>query len=147
MKELRAIDDKMIDLLQDGYLWLYDRTGIYIATVSVAMVLLGAAINSITVPRLALTAVLVATFVPAYIMQDRAPLAVQNARARLFRGSPWRLLPLAMFAALLATPRSVVDFVDVALICMAACYMPCLQVREREPKSFFERRRLAGASR
>src|SRR5256885_11187356 len=83
---LRRCDERVIRLVQESYLWLLDRTGVYVATLAFGVYALAVWIE-VTVlegePWLwcAFLAMIGAGNIPKYLMQDKGEITLHNSIA------------------------------------------------------------------
>jgi hypothetical protein len=144
MKKLAEVDAKLIDLIQAAYLWLYDRTGVYIATIATALILAGAALIRLDWISLGMTGFLILLFSPLYLLQAFNQQSSINATARVERHSKVRYGFL--LAMLILIPDYRPGYMAWGLLTtIASGYMRCIQIRDREPKDFLARRQPAMA--
>lgn len=148
MNKLAEIDAKLIDLTQDAYLWLFDRTGVYVATLSMILCM-GANSSNLTAPG---TLVSIALFggsqIGPYVLQHKKLFTSFNATARYWRSSAFRIAGCVFIAGLagghLFNGKLSMALSDVVcLFVMAFCFS--VQIREREPKEWFPRLVMVGS--
>lgn len=147
MNKLAEIDAKMIDLTQDAYLWLYDRCGIYIATVSVVLLLAGEAISYRGPIGLVLTGFICLSISPRYLLQMMGLKDAINAMARSDRTAKWRYIYIVLMLILILAPgKSWGSFALGAACDLAAlAYVNVVQLRDREPKDFLPQQASVGS--
>ena len=145
MNRLLAIDAYLIETAQEAYLWLWDRTGIFVATLIFACVVCEhLAFGRLTwgsFVGLALTG----AFATQRYMAQQKDLRLFNMLGSAWR-APWlRLFYLGILFLCVASDISafragglVGDVFFVIWNCLA-----CIHVRERDPKDFFQTRKLA----
>lgn len=150
LKTLLRFDEMAIDLAQDAYLWLFDRTGIYAATMMFsgivaehlcwpAMGHLGRALD------LVMLAVLGLWCAGRYVAQqyDRR---LYNALVEAWRAPMLRVIYLGILIGSLvvdlASPNPLGLLGDVLFVAWNS--LACIYIRDREPKDFFEARRPIG---
>lgn len=142
MRRIVKLDRRVLDLVQDAYLWLLDWTGVRVgslcfATWSAQIVLKHEPVDWVD-----------GFFICGWGLLMFWRYAEQgwntrryNDAARAWRDSPFRLMWLAIIAgaALAAVAR-----LDTLLLIgdgwnLVTCYLLAVQVREREPREFFSR--------
>lgn len=148
MRKIAEIDEKIIDRLQEAYLWLFDRTGVYVATTSMVLIIMWFVVGNLRSPDymwltlLGLVACIICGLaqISRYRLQDRAQYEKFNAIALLSRQDDIRISfqsILAVFAALDALNLDVLSFIrDMCLIIYFMTF--AIMIRERDKKPFFE---------
>jgi hypothetical protein len=141
------IDQWVINRIQTSYLWLYDWTGVYVASVAVISFLLGKAIAGFRVDSISLCLTIwnIVVLIPMYLLQDKGNYKRYNRCALIVQGLTVRLV----------FTWSII-FIGIIEICMLdfrqACnsfalvfymYSTCICIREREPKEWFKQYKLA----
>ncbi len=135
------MDEKMIKLVQDAYLWVFDRTGIYIATVSMIMTVL--AYSLITLERdkvdfitLFGLAIIGLHCMFKYKLQHAGSYEAYNANARLWQQSRLRFYLLCFWIGIILSDvfrGSILGFASSVLITVLFHYVWVCQIRKREP--------------
>lgn len=145
---LKSIDNKIIEAVQGAYLWLFDRTGIYVGTLMFA--LMTADMICWRYPQTfrpidAVFLVILSTVAAGrYWMQGKGAEHL-NALALHARELTIRKIFMALWPALIVMhvhdmqPWKVVS----DLLCIVWQYLMVVLIRDREPKDFFEQRKLA----
>lgn len=146
MEKLLAADTYVIETVQEAYLWLWDRTGIYVGT----MIFSAAVCEHLAYGRLGWgsffsLALVGAVATTRYIAQQKS-FRLLNAMALSWR-MPWLryffnvCLTLCVFADV--SKPSLGGFLSDLFFALWN-YLACICVRDREPKDFFQFRKLAG---
>jgi hypothetical protein len=140
---VRKFDDAIIDIFTDGYLWLWDRTGIYLATIMFWGIILFTGISLITsklpVLDIIIALVWIIMILPYYIFQKEGNLTVVNSMSRRWRYSFGRSMAYALQIGMLVGGFYMGDnHLPITLSVWLVQYLLCVQIRDREPKSFFE---------
>lgn len=138
IKRIVELDAKLIDLAQDGYLWMFDRTGIYLGTCQ-ALLLLAAQpfLPKQDAFSIGFAAIIMLSLAWRYHLQQRAMYAVANAIARSFRDTPWRWPFIVFMLTVAALPPYDWHAVAAILELLNLTYLSCVQIRERQPKDLF----------
>lgn len=144
---LDKIDNKIIETLQALYLWIFDWTGIYVATAATICVIFARAIIgfSTDIGSLLILAFNIVVLIPAYNMQDKKLYTVYNAQALMLRGFSMRWI-VTVFISLLLVQEIIVGDVWQALNSLALLvyvYLTVICIRDREPKEWFAQHKLA----
>ena len=143
-KAYLKLDQKILGVLQDAYLWLLDRTGIYVASTAF-LTYAGIAVLEVSGhgslwvwgPLLALVGL---SLGPNYLMQDRAENERFNLIAMLMEGTKWRhvwnifILQVAVFAIITLDVRFF--FVQVGFLIYG--YLLLIKIRDRDKKPFLK---------
>lgn len=147
MKTLIAIDNRLIEITQEVYLWLWDRTGVYVATLMFAAYV-GDHVcwGPLHVGNFIFLALAGAWASRVYFVQSK-DLRRLNDLQRGWRDFVMRPY-LTMFGFAMIVEQ--VLYLDVwrfasNVLMMVWTYLNCVQVREREPKDFFAIRKPVGA--
>jgi len=144
---LRKLDDRLINLLQETYLWLLDRTGVYLASAQVMLFAYAIGIALLQDVNFFLK-LLVGTVAAAnllfvyirYIMQDKGQTKVINMSAMSLRD--WSFRHAFTFFFLVSIPPEIainnyVGFSQtIALILYNYTFL--LMIRDRDKKPFWE---------
>ena len=157
---LTRIDNALIQFHQAAYLWLLDRTGVYLGTLMMANALAGNLhMYSSTAERwgfssrvalfLLCTGLMGMVSARVWLLQKNGAYLAHNLMA--LRIQTFRIIRGGFFAFMLPVMLEeiyrleVFSFLD-SLLAVSLQYLLCVQLREREPKSFFkESLSLAGA--
>jgi len=145
--KIYAADDRVTDALQDAYLWVLDRTGIYLSTLM--MVVPAEASARLVIDKQAYFIAAIIFVVnaialhPIYLRQHRGEFKIHNAVAMHLRTTMrWLRLGLIGF---LYVPMLMVTVMSVDVVMFLETlgwgifiYMHGIMLREREPKTFFE---------
>jgi hypothetical protein len=127
---------------QRAYLWLYDWTGIYVATLDLMLtavfVVVNVSYNNMGIVVSLILLVLRGIFMWAkYWQQDTGNLDRFNAEARQWQNSNVRWLSNGSFFGFVvfdALSRNVIVIGDLAFFVLS--YLLTVQIREREPRDF-----------
>lgn len=147
MNKLRALDSAIIELVQEAYLWLWDRTGVYVAT----LIFTAYAIDQLASTHMRLFNFLTLGIMGAccgvrYVAQGKN-LRHFNDMQRQWRHFFARGPVMVAIALFILQEVALLDgwqaLGDVAF--MSWCYLACVQVRDREPKNFLSFRKPASA--
>jgi hypothetical protein len=144
MHKLLAADTYLIETTQEAYLWLWDRTGVYVATLIFSAVVCSHVVHGLDWGSFIGLAIMGAFSTQRYIAQQK-DLRRLNLLALGWR-TPWlRLFYLSiLFACVVAdiakfrAGELVGDIFFALWNCLA-----CVQVRDRDPKDLFQTRKLA----
>ena len=142
---LRA-DKYVLDKIQNGYLWLLDRTGIYAATVMfiiftcqpVLKILEG--VKGYNLFYGICIAIIGVQTIPLYLMQDKGDHTRYNSMAMFMEGTLLRhIFTSFQYGILLGDvvgmrPLSIIG--SMCLIAFQFCW--CIKIRERDKKPFFK---------
>jgi hypothetical protein len=147
---VRELDDRLQAIVQDAYLWIYDRTGVYVATVFMAILLLGLGLNLLSRENFSMVGVLIGlSILSLFVMlryheQDVGPEGF-NATSREWRSGYSRLWVCIVLGGAIGfdlwwqcwggIAADILDLVNFA-------YLWGVLIRKREPP---EVRSLAGA--
>lgn len=156
------IDEWMITRGQAAYLWLYDWTGVYVATIAAIVMVLSNCSGAIFRLRpvgtidLLLCGINLIVLLPYYKDQDRARYTAYNARAMFFQDNLFRrIISQFFFITLFLEPlRFIWDPETWSILqlmfseCCILMYfvLMCVCIREREPKEWFKRLELSSQS-
>lgn len=155
------IDDYIIRKFQEAYLWVYDWTGIYAASVAAISVIVGNFLGTFWIGfnwiqiLVMLSNLLI--LVPYYLDQDRQRYTFYNFRAMIAQRSLFRLAASCYLLSSAITALVMTFFLDgfgifgisVGIYSLALWIYINLMVvciREREPKQWFKRHVLATES-
>lgn len=135
------IDEKLLETTQNAYLWIFDRTGIYVATVGFAIQIAipfiqSYAKGSLDYVSLALMVFLAVGLSLRYAMQHAEKYEIFNAVARHARYMTWRPLVLWMWIALVTVNLLTMAWwyaLTAAMQLFFFCYVCTWQIRKREP--------------
>lgn len=136
MKFLAALDERLIALVQEAYLWLWDRTGVFVGTLVATLMLIAAWLTTEILWGGALLAAVFTIYGVVLIFMQGAGLASFNVQARRWRGSILRILLIVYdVASLLGEVYSghLAHALAGILIIVSVLYLPCVQLRDREP--------------
>lgn len=141
---MRQFDAFLLRKLQDIYLWFYDWTGVYAASIAACSVIIGSIAVGLTITQFIALFFCLVILIPYYLDQDKANYKVYNARAMLQQQSTWRFIMSNVFL-FIAIPMVIVGvwavvntiaiwlYINIAAVC----------IREREPKEWFKKQELA----
>lgn len=153
LNKLKTIDDLIIGWFETSYLWLFDWTGIYAATVMMAMVIFS--VGSDMIASKQISGVWVAIFCVGinfpwifarYIAQDKKLYTAYNWGATEMRSSFLRIGFIYVFSPLMLMQEIVkheMQSAFVSIMWMCVCFMMAVRIRDREPKEWFKARKLA----
>jgi hypothetical protein len=147
MNSLRALDQRIIDLVQEAYLWLWDRTGAYVATFLFASYV---ADHFCWGPLGWLDFFFLAFFGwwagIRYVAQSKDLRRLNDVQRA------WRDFSPRLYFTLVMLPFVVGHAAQLEAWKLASdgfmflwIYLACVQVREREPKEFFPSLKPVGA--
>lgn len=149
---LKSIDSKIIEAVQAAYLWLYDRTGVFLATLTfatiVADVFCGGLTTGLRLFDFLFLGYVGLTSAVRYHMQSTGQIAALNLGQLELRNSTIVrpiFIALMLSIIVIATYKSDAWKVASALLALLWQYLFCILIRDREPKDFFEQRKLAGS--
>lgn len=147
MKRLHAIEDAIINHVQEAYLWLWDRTGVYVGTLMFAAYV-GDHVcwNPLTWVDFAFIGFAGLWAGIRYVAQSQ-DLRWFNASQRAWKDFSPRPFFSVLVAAFLLADILQLNAWHLASDTMTMLwnYIGCVQVRDREPKEFFPSLKLARA--
>lgn len=131
MDRVIRLDRAIIDRVQDAYLWFYDRTGVYVATVELGLFLVSVLINHDSMVAVVVMFLIMALcLLPMYRWQDMNQIERFNAASRQFRDSRFRKFLLV----LLVVASFPIDMCTLSnTVCLLWSFVNCVQIRKREP--------------
>lgn len=139
MKRILAVDTYLIEATQEAYLWLWDWTAVYVATLMfLAYVGDHVCWRALTWLDSAFIAFAGIWIGYRYVAQSK-DLRRLNAAQRAWRDFPPRPFFVFIFVGLLAGDILQLNAWHFAsdVFMLIWNYLGCVQVREREPKEFF----------
>lgn len=144
LKTYKKFDAWLIHHFQGAYLWLLDRTGIYVGTViflnGTLVILHLIQQNSMWLAAFIMVAILLISL-PRYLLQGAEKYETFNQVAAFEEGMSGRHLFLILNLICLALPPySMLDVLN-NVSQQVMWYLLCLKIRERDRKPFFERQR------
>lgn len=146
MNKLLAADTYLIETVQEAYLWLWDRTVVFVATLIFTCVVfenICYGLGRVAFIQLALMGV----FSGYRYAAQQKDLRLPNSLALGWR-TPWLrcffYMVFALNVAISISEISIRSFCSDLFFLLWNC-LACVQVRDREPKDFFASRKLAGA--
>lgn len=145
MNKLSELDARVIDRVQNIYLWLWDRTGVFLATpIFILIVAEYLCLWPLKPRHFAFIAIMGAWSTWLYVAQGKS-LAALNSISRSWRDFPLRQAFVAMSLALCVADAAKLDAAHVVsgMFHLIFLYAACAQVRDRDPKDFFNVRKLA----
>lgn len=148
MKKLLAADEYLIEIVQSTYLWLWDRTGVYVASILFVLIVVDHVCYGPLGPfDFTILAIVGAWATYLYVAQAK-DLRQLNLMQRAWAGNWFRLLSVILTIAALATALFDLNYWRLAsnAAWLAFTYFACVQVRDRDPKDFITLRKLAGAT-
>lgn len=148
MKKILVVDKYLIESMQAAYLWLWDRTGVYVASVLFALIV-GHHVCYGPLKPLDFALLAIAGTWAGYLYVAQAKdLRQLNSIQRGWRDSPLRLCSVALSAFMLADAAFTIDAWHCAgsILWLAFNYFACVLVRDRKPKDLFSTRKLANAA-
>jgi hypothetical protein len=144
---LHIADERMIEVMQDSYLWLWDRTGVYVGTLFFAFCAADLAFYGnlcwFDFAWLTLMGVIAGI---RYVAQTKS-LRELNDIQRMWRDI-WGRFYIVLFTLLfMAGDVVLVNWMHfVSDTCnLGYLLIGCIQIREREPKEFFPSLKPVGA--
>jgi hypothetical protein len=143
------LDEYLLALCQETYLWVFDRTGIYVATVMFMLYAVVAALQLLLnqgspwvwLPLIVFVGLSAST---QYRLQDKGPVPF-NAMSLAVRSLPLRFyVNFFMLSLLLAQAFSLVIRFDLAgfisqVLFVLYGYFQVVLIRDRDKKPFFEK--------
>lgn len=154
---ITRIDACLIRWVQAAYLWLYDRTGVYVGTVMAVSVIVHFAINRAVLPGdgwgflmgdLFNTTILLTVCCGVWRDQDKLSIKSYNAKAMQLMDSAirWLILPLLfgisggsiVVAVLQMEANRALGAVSTILLC-SMFYWRVVLIRERDPPQRFHK--------
>jgi hypothetical protein len=143
----RKIDDWILTRAQAAYLWLLDETGVYVATCSVVVYMLGKAAwyTTRTTPiwwvDTVFLVVMMVLFSASWATQHAGREETYNAQAREWRDGAARRVFMIVWIAFVvgdvagatSTARLACDLVNDITSWIALLVIPTVQIRKREP--------------
>lgn len=140
-KAYKKFDAWVIQHFQDAYLWLLDRTGIYVGTVvflnGVVMVLDLIRRQSMWLAAFIMIVILILSL-PRYLLQGAKEYETFNHMATFEEGLPGRHIFLVLNLICLALPPYTMLGALNSVCQQVMWYLFCLRIRERDKKPFFE---------
>lgn len=152
---ITRIDACLIRWVQAAYLWLYDRTGVYVGTVMAVSVIVHFAINRAVLPGdgwgflagdLLNTTILLTVCCGVWRDQDKLSIKSYNAKVMRLMDSPirWLILPLLygvsggsiLSAVLRMDAERALSAMSITLVC-SMFYWHVVLIRERDPPQRF----------
>jgi hypothetical protein len=135
------IDQKLLETTQAAYLWVFDRTGVYVATIGFTIQVSIPFIQSHAKGSLDYMALLLMVFLSVglgfrYSLQHAGKYEVFNAMARQLDEHRWRPLMLGMWLGLILANLITMSgwYAFTAFLQLFYfCYVCCWQIRKREP--------------
>ena len=137
-------DAWLISKIQDAYLWLLDRTGVYVATLGFGIyVVIGLAeVMDGSMPWLwfVLIALVGLSVVPRYLMQDKGQNERFNALSMAMTEWRWRhlisilIFDMAVVSAITLHPWGILANIGFVLY----GYLSLIMIRDRDKKPFFK---------
>lgn len=147
MRRLRELDAAIIEILQEAYLWFWDRTGIYAATIIFASVV-G---NHLCYGPLKTFDFFAIAFCGLWTGQRYIAQAKDLRRFNVLQGY-FRDFTFRQCFPVLITTFLVIDLIALTpwqiagdVLFFLWTYLCCIRVRDREPKDFLSFRKPAGA--
>lgn len=138
-------DLKAIEGFQAFYLWLLDRTGVYLATVNMVLYLVSFGFwitkdGKVSLIGLALLAIVGLMNMIRYWWQEKEQYDTLNAGAMSFEASRFRQWGNGYFIAITIWDMVFFHALDLCFdLCMLAIqYSMTVKIRERDKKPFFE---------
>lgn len=139
---LSNVDNTIIVAEQRAYLWLLDRTGIYVASIMSACVVLSMGVSVIEHD------LILAGFMGVFGLASspwrwylqHTNETTYNAISLLHQQSSWRGGFVVMVLVFILMELLLRDLAGVVtqVVYLFVNYMQCIQIRKREPKKFFE---------
>lgn len=143
----RKLDKSLIDGTQNAYLWALDRTGVYVASVQMAMYLLSGALITLKHGYMPwwmtiFLGLLGAFMAVKYLMQDHGKYDAFNYAAMTCEASGFRQFANGYFSTMIIVDLALRAPWDTGfdLILLMIGYVETIKVRERDKKPFFEKK-------
>jgi hypothetical protein len=135
------IDKKLLETTQAAYLWVFDRTGVYVATVGFAIQVSIPFIHTYAKGELDYLSLFVMVFLSLglswrYAMQHAEKYEIFNAMSRQMSDTNWRPLMLGVWLALVIANLLTMTLWYALTAFMQLfyfCYVCSWQIRKREP--------------
>lgn len=141
------LDQRIINKIQEAYLWFYDWTGVYAPTVAVSFFLLGKMATGFKLDpiNIIITIFNIVVLIPSYLDQDKNRIATYNLRALAMQGLSFRLFFTAVILGFTVGEIVNLQFADAfySFTLIMYIYMTVICIREREPKEWFKKPKLA----
>lgn len=137
-------DAYILGIIQDAYLWLLDRTGVYVATLCFMIYATAAFVALSTGAPLLFWGPLLLmvglSMLPRYTLQDKARNEHFNAIALMLQGWLWRHpFQIALSVSMLAETIALEPLQVLIDICfLLYTYMTLVMIRDRDKKPFFK---------
>lgn len=141
------LDRWFVDMVQEAYLWLYDWTGIYVATIEAILLIIGfIGLGVSTSPVLmGCLGICLISLIRSYLWQDKKLYKLYNAAALRYRDSLVRYFCQYLQISLLITDtiQHHESFFTILKNCgSVGCLflvfvLNAVCIREREPKEWF----------
>lgn len=138
-------DAFIIRKIQETYLWIYDWTGVYAATVGTIAIITGSIGIGIRPMQLFFMCINILILIPYYLDQDKANYTKYNIRAMQLQESWLRIGFSNFFIVLMIIELIELDFWMAvnSFTLMLYVNMTAVCIREREPKEWFKKSKLA----
>ncbi len=147
----RAFDQYLLSKIQDGYLWLLDRTGVYVATLIFGSFLVAAAIGLFQhkfdpgwmVFLGACIAIIGLTCLLPYSWQDKGKNEKFNAIALYIEAGYVRHFFIGLQYGFLVGDLIDLDAISaIATVFLITCFiLQTVKIRDRDKKPFFEKKK------
>lgn len=158
LKLYRKADGWLLTKAQDAYLWLLDRTGIYVGTIMMACFSIVTVYNVATASAFSTKIILVTLLffvslvcIWMYYLQDKGQNEIFNSIALSWEGSTIRHGIFGYQIGGLIADLCVRDYGQafITLFLVAIIFVQAVKIRDRDKKPFFEKKEepsLQGAS-
>lgn len=156
---IQKIDEYFVKQTQNAYLWLFDRTGIYVGSLLFVLVAMPTFLASFRRPINAIDLIFVAVaalfILPYYNDQAKKRYLIFNARATWIQSStigrtiryvfttlPFFIFIIDLVGFLAGISFNMSTFLEMIAQLLSCSYMflLCALIREREPKDWFKKR-------
>lgn len=146
MNLIAEIDNRVIRMVQEVYLWLLDRTGVYVGTLIFAFGAIDNFCLGLTFFRFVMLALIGVWSAGRYLAQA-TDLRRLNRFARNFADTWFRVPITVVLAGSLTFEVCQLNWWRVTAHASFFCwlYLACIQVRDREPKDFLPSLKPVGA--
>jgi hypothetical protein len=140
------VDAWILKYIQEIYLWLLDRTGVYVATACFSIYAIVGLSEVAEGGRAWLWGSMLIfaalSLIPKYLMQDRCENERFNAISMAMAGFPWRhwiTIPIGLVAiAEVITLHPLSALSDFGFVLYS--YLSIIMIRDRDKKPFFEKK-------
>ena len=141
---LGKIDEAILHGLQKAYLWFFDRTGVYVASIigAVFVLAMGVSITQRVWFDVGVLGFMGLLMLPLRWAQQNSNETAYNALSMVLQSQSIRR-PYVLLAIFVMIPimvlRGSLSGTCFQAVCLIHVYFNCLMIRKRDPKSFFEK--------